>query len=232
MKDPITITQEKGLEKLSCDFNGGDCALVIYEKQTDIYFHTHDFDELAIVTSGTALHIADEEEYPLVRGDVFVIRGNHKHSFLNSHNFHVANLIYKKGFFEKLKNEFYDLPGFQALFINEPRYRKNIKFKSKLHLSAHQLNEINKYIHDFENENNEKRVGFTKVQKRLFELIIIEICRYYSETNIAGSKDLLNISVALDYMETNYTQPATISFLAEKACFSTQIQKNYRGVAN
>ena len=164
----ITKVNENGMEKISYDFGDAECALIDYDKQVDTYLHTHDFDELVFVFSGTALHIADDEKYPLIRGDVFVVRGNHKHNFLNTHNFHVTNLFYKKGFFEKMKDDFFDLPGFQALFINEPRYRKNHKFKSKLHLNSHQLNEITKFIHAFEKESEDRRVGYTKVQKRIF----------------------------------------------------------------
>jgi len=151
---------------------------------------------------------------------VFVVRGNHKHSFRNTQNFHIANLLYKKDFFEKMKDEFSGLPGFQALFINEPRYRKNHKFTSKLHLNSHQLNEITKFILALEKEEEEKRVGFQKMQTLIFESIIIEICRYYTETDKPKSKVLLNISTAIDYMEKNYTEPATISLLAKKAYMS------------
>lgn len=221
----ISKVSENGMEILSYDFGGGDCALIVYEGQVDTYLHTHDFDELVFVLSGTALHIADDEEYPLIRGDVFVVRGNHKHNFLNTRNFQVANIFYKRGFFEKMKDEFSDLPGFQALFINEPRYRKNHKFESKLHLSSQQLNEITKFIHAFEKESEEKRAGYTKVQRRIFETLVIEICRYYTESDKPKSKVLLNISTAIDYMEKKYTEPATIDILAKKAYMS---ESNFR----
>ena len=112
------------------------------------------------------------------------------------------------------------MPGFQALFINEPRYRKNHKFKSKLHLSLHQLNEITRFFRALEKEIEERRVGFNKAQNRLFELIVIELCRYYTETDKPKSKILLNISTAIDYMEKHYTESASISLLAKKACVS------------
>ena len=220
LEENMSVIRENGMDKIIYDFDGGDCVLLIYENQRPINLHTHNFNELVFVLSGTALHIADDEEYPLIRGDVFVIRGNHKHSFRNPRNFYVANLFYTKDFFETFKDEFFDLPGFQALFINEPRYRKNHKFKSKLHLSLHQLNEITRFFRALEKEIEEKRVGFNKAQNRLFELIVIELCRYYTETDKPKSKILLNISTAIDYMEKHYTESASISLLAKKACVS------------
>ncbi|MCK5852137.1 helix-turn-helix domain-containing protein [bacterium] len=221
LEENMSVIRKNNIDEIIYDFDGGDCALIIYENHSPIYSHTHNFDELVFVLSGTALHIADDEEYPLIRGDVFTIHGNHKHSFRNTQNFHIANLLYKKDFFEKMKDEFSDLPGFQALFINEPRYRKNHKFESKLHLNSHQLNEITKFIFALEKEEEERRVGFKKMQTRIFESIVIEICRYYTETDKPKSKVLLNISTAIDYMEKNYTEPATIRLLAKKVYMST-----------
>ena len=225
MKNPITVVRKKNIEKLSCDFGTADCVLVVYERQVDIRMHTHEFDELVVVLSGTGLHVADEGEYPLVRGDVFVIHGKQKHCFRDTRDLHLANIIYKKDYFEKLKDEFFDLPGFRALFVNEPLYRKNQEFKSKLHLNSQQLNEISKFIHLFEEENKEKSSGYTKFQNRIFEQIVIKICRFFSETVKPKSKALINISLAMDFMEKNYTDPITIETLAKKIHMS---ESNFR----
>lgn len=48
----------------------------------DLCLHTHaDFSELVIVLSGTATHVVDGEEYPIRKGDVFVISNNTAHGY-------------------------------------------------------------------------------------------------------------------------------------------------------
>ena len=56
----------------------------------DLCLHTHaDFSELVIVLSGTATHVVDGEEYPIRKGDVFVIRNNTAHGYKHPKNFHI-----------------------------------------------------------------------------------------------------------------------------------------------
>ena len=88
------------------------------------------------------------------------------------------------------------------------------------------MNEITKFIHAFEKESEEKRVGFVKMQKRIFESIVIELCRYYNESDKPKSKVLMNISSAIDYMEKNYTQTATNKILAEMMKVLNYLMKN------
>ena len=91
--------------------------------------HTHDFDELVFVFGGSGIHEVDDEVYPLIRGNAFVLRGDHAHGFDETNNLHLEMVLYVPDFFASLKKEFSKLPSFQTFFILEPRYRKNHKFK-------------------------------------------------------------------------------------------------------
>lgn len=212
----IKYIEDNKINMMHFEFRNDKCELIIFEDHPALSVHEHNFDELVVVYSGTAVHVADDERYPLIRGDVFVVRGNHRHGFLETKNLFLANFLYSHDYFEYLKNEFSDLPGFKALFVNEPLYRKNQKFKSKLHLNSQQLNKVLQQIRSMKEEQKYELTGYNKSKERIFELLIINICRYYSKTNMPEQKTLLRISTAIDFMENNYFQQISIPFLARK----------------
>jgi len=191
------------------------CDVCSQNPQPPLETHTHYFDELVFVYGGSGIHEVDDERYPLIRGDVFVLRGNHKHGFDETNNLHLEMVLYTRDFFESLKKEFYDLPGFQTLFILEPRYRKNHKFKAKLHLNSEQLNEVSRLLSIMNDETKSKRPGYQSVIDHLFGILIVLVSRYYSETESPKPKALMRISSVISYMEENYAQPVSVAFLAK-----------------
>jgi len=146
-------------------------------------FHTHFFDEIAIVLGGSAIHVIGKEKYPLIRGDVFVIHGNQAH---------------------------------KMLFYYEPCFRKNQKFKARLHLNPHQLNHIMHLVEQMKEEKKVLETGHERIIKNFFEILIIYLCRCYSDSNTSHSRQLFSIGKTIDYLEKNYSNEITISFLAKR----------------
>jgi len=172
-----------------------------------------------------AVHIIDDEKYPVIRGDVFVVHGDHRHGFDDTRDLALTNFLFRRDYFEDLKQEFGHLPGFHALFVNEPLYRKNQKFKSKLHLSSRQFREISLLMDSMIKEQEDEKPGFSETIQRIFELIVINVCRYYSEIETPNSKIFLRISTAIDFMENNFGESISISLLAKKTSMS---ESNFR----
>ena len=191
------------------------CDVCSQLTQPPLETHTHYFDELVFVFGGSGIHEVDDERYPLIRGDVFVLRGNHKHGFDETHNLHLEMVLYAPDFFESLKKEFSELSGFQTLFILEPYYRKNHKFKAKLHLNSEQLNEVSGLLSIMKEEQENKKPGYQSVIDRMFGVLIVLVSRYYSETESPKPRGLMRISSVISYMEENYAQPVSVSFLAK-----------------
>jgi len=211
----IYYTRKGDIHNLHYDFNGANCDLILLNKQKKEPLHIHDFHELAVVLSGAALHVIDDKEYPVIRGDVFVVHGNHRHTFKKLNELRIANFIFQHSYFEEIKKNFINISGFKALFIDEPQYRKNQEFKSKLHLNFNQLQEIVFLINSVIKEQEEQLSNYTEVIEKMFELVIIKTCRYYSKSEKQNTKSLLRISKALDYIENNYEKHITNEFLAQ-----------------
>ncbi len=190
--------------------------LEIRKHQKSVPLHTHDFNELVFILRGSGLHIVDEEKYPLIRGDVFVIKGNQAHKFEKNKNMYVANLEYLWERFKYFEKELIALPEFKALFIYEPLYRKKQKFKAKLHLDGWQLNEVISVLDLIKKEEMKKQKGYNLMLESLFKIVVITICRYYLETKQAGPNSLLKITTAINYIETYFTENISRQTLAEK----------------
>ncbi len=179
--------------------------------------HTHEFNELVFVFSGSGIHKVDNERYPLTRGDVFVMRGSHFHGFENTNHLHLKMILFSPGFFQNFSKRIYDLPGFQTLFVHEPRYRKNHKFKSKLRLTPEQLTKIGHIFNIIEENQENKPLGFQAAVEYLFGYIIVLTCRYYSESTSPKPKALLRLSPVITYIEKHFNDLLLISELAKKA---------------
>jgi len=178
--------------------------------------HTHFFDEICFVLSGSCIHGIGKDKYPLIRGDVFVVKEGQMHRFIKNRNVTVANLEYKWEHFGYLEKEFSDLSGFKALFFHEPLFRKHQKFKAKLHLSDRQLKEVFQLLVLIREEEIKKRSSYDSMLESLFKIVVITICRYYTEAKKPYHKSLLKISSAINYIETNFTEKISRHSLARK----------------
>jgi len=202
------------------DFPKGRCEIDELENAPLMPMHTHNFDELVFILGGSAVHIIDDEEYPIIRGDVFVVRGSHKHGYVNEKNLHIVNVLYQREFFESLKVEFADLPGFNALFVHEPLYRKKHTFKSKLHLNSQQLQKMSQLLKFMITEQNDQWVGTAALNEHIFNIIVINVCKFFLEYKSPQPKALLKISSAIDFIEQKYDKPISNALLANKANMS------------
>ena len=176
--------------------------------------HTHSYDEIAIILGGTSIHMIGKEEYPLMRGDVFVIHGDQAHGNKKMSNFHIFNVCYDRIYFKELSKKLDDFPYFKMLFYYEPCFRQNQKFKARLHLNPRQLNHIMRLLALMKEERDALRPGHKIIIRNLFEMLIIDLCRCYSDIDTPHSKQLFTIGKTIDYLEKNYYNEITLSSLA------------------
>ena len=158
---------------IKCDFPEEKVGLRTFRNQETSLLHTHEFDEIAFVVKGSAVHEIGGNSYPIMRGDVFVIHGNQVHKISNVNNLTVLNIVYEKEFFEKIKEEYKATPGFSALFIHEPLFRKKQKFHAFLHLSSRQLQNIEELLTKIDKEQVERETGFKEIIASLFVQLVI-----------------------------------------------------------
>lgn len=100
-------------------FNGLKSGLMVLKKhyyQNSEILHYHDFYELVIVRSGSASHITENAEYPVKRGDVFLLRPGERHCYRDIDAFEIVNVIYSERAAAPLREELMHHPGYLAFF--------------------------------------------------------------------------------------------------------------------
>lgn len=179
--------------------------------------HHDDFDEIVIVTGGSALHVVDEDRYPLIRGDAFVVRGNHTHGYYNCERFRYTDILFHYERFDTIAEDLVDWPGFKELFFIEPRYRKNQSFKSKLHLDSHQLEYVLTLVRLMHAEINDNAPSSPAIVESFFRIIVTELSRCYAQMGSAHSRQLFKIASVINLFEHRYADHISIDDMANEA---------------
>lgn len=197
----------------------------------DFKAHTHDFSELVIILSGTALHIVNGCEYHLKPGDTFIIHKDVNHGYMNVDGLVYANIMYESAIIQNL-TDLKKLRGFQALFYIEPYYRRDQSFNCKLTLTSSQLKKAKALIDVLIEESRLKVEGHKAMLSSYFTALIILLSRCYAENENEDNKKILQIAEAITYIEQNFLSNIALTQLSEMAHVSSRhfvrvFKKNY-----
>jgi AraC-like DNA-binding protein len=192
----------------------------IRDPQPEFPLHSHSFDELVIILKGTAVHIIDEQNFPVKAGDVFVISQDHEHQYVDMHELALANILFDPEAMGIVHWDIRALPGFHALFSLEPAFRAQHNFESRLQLSESNLIRVNEMVHELSREAEQRSPGYRVMAKGLFMQLAVALSRAYSATPTGESLDLLRIGDAIAHIETNYDERITLDELADKSHLS------------
>jgi len=194
--------------------------IYIRDPQPDFPMHCHGFDELVIILKGTAMHVINEQEFPVKAGDVFVIAQNQEHQYQNMHGLALVNILFDSNALMMDQWDIHALPGFHALFSLEPAFRTQHNFRSRLQLSECQLNHVNEMTQELTQETKQRNPGYRVMAKGLFMQLAVQLSRDYSEKPTEESIDLLRIGDAIAHIETHYTEKVSLDDLAKMSHLS------------
>ena len=182
--------------------------------------HGHHFSELVVVLSGSGQHVTEAERYPICRGDVFVLNGQTVHGFEDSSRLKLCNVMFEPDQLIRPHQNLYAVPGYQALFVLEPLYRKNDGFKGKLQLNEPDLNAVVSLLDTFEREQDMRLQGYQSLLAAYFMQLVVLLSRYYSASPERPTQAILRLADALSYLEENYHRPLELAELAARANLS------------
>lgn len=186
------------------------------EHNTELYMHKHaDFSELVIVMSGTAVHIVDDEEYFIERGDVFVISHNTAHGYKNTHDFKICNIMYQPSNIFEDDSDIKKSSGFHALFVIEPFLAQHNGFQSQLKLCLSEFSNIKNITQLMFEEYQNNYDGRITILKSLFTILATYLSRLYNFTDKSKDKSTLNIAKTVAYIEKHFNENILTNQLAE-----------------
>jgi AraC-like DNA-binding protein len=182
--------------------------------------HYHDFSELMIITRGHGMHRVGELDYAVAAGDVFLVQGQQTHFFYARQNMCHTNIMFDPQRLTLPTNELRKIPGYHALFILEPNYRRQHHFDSRLHLGPVALGHAEWLAESMSRELRDRQPGYeSALLGKLLELIVY-LSRQYSHTRTPSGKALLRVGQVMGELESQYARNWKLRDLAGLAHMS------------
>ncbi|MGJ8641057.1 MAG: helix-turn-helix domain-containing protein [Opitutaceae bacterium] len=182
--------------------------------------HSHDFSELFIVTQGQGLQCLEGMDLPISAGDVFLLQGRQRHYFHDRENLEMFNVMFDPDKLQLPDSDLRRMPGYCAMFMLEPNYRKQHRFASRLHLERMQLARAQAICEEMYRECNHTTSGRRIVLRaKLLELIAF-LSRAYNEGESIESHSLLRVGKVIGAVEEDFCKLWKLDELAEIAAMS------------
>ena len=188
----------------------------------DFAMHQHNFSELVLITGGSAVHVIDGLDYPIRRGDVYVLHGDTAHGFCKTDQLELFNVMYDPAVLSVCRPDFKTMPGFQALFVLEPLYRRQHQFRHHLRLRPDQLSLPIDLLQAMRTEGDQQREGGEQAMLAYFQAMIAWLCRIYTLNTEGEAGRLFPLARAFARIEQDYLVPMSVREIAASIPMSTR----------
>lgn len=182
--------------------------------------HYHDFSELVLVTRGRGTHLLEGEAFPVATGNVFVVQGRQVHRFRDRQDLVLVNVMYDPSRLPLPFGLLRRLPGYSALFLLEPNFRRAHRFSSRLQLDRNALGVADEIAERIEGESRLARTGHEAVLLGLLVELIVFLSRRYGESIASESRTLLAVGNLISELEKRFDEPWTLEQMAALASLS------------
>ena len=189
----------------------------------ELFIHSHkDFSELTIVLSGEACHIVEDEKMPVKKGDVFIVHGDTKHGYTDTHNFRICNIMFREDYFNLKKYDISTMSGFQAMFYIEPGLVKNHHFTGRMSLEKEEFEQVKATIAVMNNEYKQKKEGYKTFITSKFMELLVRLSRIYKTNRDRGEDKIspLKLGEVITWIDKNFRQEISVEQLSERAGYS------------
>ena len=191
--------------------------------------HYHDFTELVVVAGGRGLHFLEGESFPVIAGNVFVLQGRQVHCFRQREGLRLLNIMYDPARLPLPASLLRRLPGFSALFMLEPAYRRAHRFSSRLHLDRTDLGAAESIVSRIEDEQSGLAEGREAALLGLLVELMVFLSRRYGESRATEARALLRVGELVSVLERDFREDWTLERMARFAHLSrSSLMRTFR----
>lgn len=166
------------------------------------------------------MHMLEGTTFPVTAGDVFLLQGRQKHYFYDRTNLDLINIMYDPEKIDLPENELRRMPGYCAMFMLEPSYRRQHRFASRLHLKRVPLARVERLSEEMEKEcENEEPGKEVALRAKLMELMVY-LARAYSSTDTTEAHALLRVGNVIGALENDFSKDWKLDELLDIAHMS------------
>lgn len=182
--------------------------------------HTHDFMELVVVRSGTGTQLVNGNLFPVFRGDVFLLRGDMVHCFIEHKNLQLYNILFMPNEMPLPYALLRKMSGYQMFFLAEPSLRSARDNRCGLHLPPEKTESLEQMVRRLEETLAVRREGFEARALSLLLNIILMISESSQSAFADTDGTWPRIVAVIGRMENEFTRDWSLPELAELACTS------------
>lgn len=181
--------------------------------------HSHDFDEIVLILSGTGEHLVGQRLYSLKRGDVFVIKGETHHGFRGAENLELVNVMYDPRILLSGEGDLRAVAGFAYLFLVQPAIAQQEEYPYAVFLDE-DATETASTLCGFLIRQLEDCAGQYQVAVQYgFKTLAAYLANHY-RTREDLSEKLGIFTRAVQYLQYNAARPIKLQEVAEAAAVS------------
>ncbi|MDA3961548.1 MAG: helix-turn-helix domain-containing protein [Planctomycetota bacterium] len=190
--------------------------------------HDHDFTELVIVERGSALHCIGKVCDHITTGDVFVIPRGERHAYQSAKSMQIINILIDLDRLIVPLDSLRTMPGFQALFMIEPRLTWGQPRGRRLRLNAGErrttLGLAQQIAHECSSANN----GWLASASASFTHLAVLLARCY-QADAATTSNYWQLADLLGHLESDWNQTWAVTAMAKRCGLSlSTFQRRFR----
>jgi AraC-like DNA-binding protein len=201
-----------------------DLPLLVIRSDLDDGYeeHTHNFYEMVVILEGTGVQIINGSAFSLHPGMVFLIQDEDRHAFRDCHGLVLYNILSDGNQLREWLVDLRALPGYQYLFLVEPRFFGHEAARPFLTLDHGELTQVRILLETMEREQRHREGGFGLALQGLFFQLATIVVRSYQRRADSGSGKLNRIAAALAKMQRELDQPLSVASLADECNLSVR----------
>ncbi|MBD5780220.1 AraC family transcriptional regulator [Pelagicoccus sp. NFK12] len=198
----------------------GSHSEITHEHDLTEIRHTHDFCELSLITKGSAMHWLEGAEFPVTTGDVFVLQGHQSHYYYDLQNLEMTNIMFDPELLNLPEARLRKIPGYRALFLLEPLFRKQHRFTSHLHLNRKALAHSERIALELDQELRRKLEGYEAAMFAKFVELVVFLSRLYQDSGSTNAEALLRVAKVIGCIEDDFAKQWKVEDFAAMAHMS------------
>lgn len=201
-------------------------AVLRMPQQSAMARHRHEFCEIVLVLSGTAVHVTGEFRREIGAGEVLVINSRRAHGYERTQRLNLVNLLIHAEVLARIERQLRDVSGYHVLFNTQASRWRRPEARDRIQLSTTERVQVEEWIARVEEETQSDTPENALIAEAYLALIVGLIARRYRSgaerrlvppmaTGRAGG-----IGPVVSWIEQNLEQPIRVGELARKAGLS------------
>lgn len=192
----------------------------IHNRMKRIYHEFSDWgNEMVIVFEGTGEYRYNDLQFPISRGDIFVLRGDYVKAIERADKLRMCSIYYMEENMQRLAGTFRRLEGYQRLFIQNPLARA-YSANDRLNADSDLLDDLDSIIDRMIREQKLMEPGFEQVMNSSFFILITLISRAFAANEDYSRRNADGFSKAVAHMQSHYNDSIKLAELSGIASIS------------